>query len=203
MLLPQQGDLTQFVNTKARVRAAVAMSTGAMATLRVGGGNVVSGQGVGVISTYAQVEAGTVGVSLLVDGNPVPVEDQTLVAGGDYTMLIWSDAGGTHATLIADDNHVPTNSSDTKIRMLNGLSTQTAPLTLYVDYFPVAEGTAPGAASAYADVDSGTDIPVDVYNASTAMRLLNRDGDLQAGAVYTLLVFGTANGVESTLRKDR
>jgi hypothetical protein len=203
LLLPQQGSLTQFVNTKARVRAAVGMSTGAMATLRVGGVNVISGQGVGVISTYAQVEAGNVGVSLVVDGNAVPVDNQTLVAGGDYTVLIWGDASGTRASLIDDDNHVPTNSGDTKIRLLNGLSTQAVPLTLYVDYFPVAEGTALGAASAYADVDSGSDIPVDVYNASTATRLLNREGDLQAGGVYTLLVFGTATGVESTLRKDR
>lgn len=204
LLLPQQGSLTQFVNTKARVRAAVGISSGSMASLRVGGVNIVNGQAVGVISAYSQVEAGSVAFTLSVDGNAVPVDNQTLVAGGDYTVLLWSDASGTRTSLIKDDNHVPTSASDAKIRMLNGLSTQGVPLTLYVNFFPYAEGTALGAASSYADVDSGTDFQVDVHNAVTAARLLSRDADLQASGVYTLLVIGNADGtVASTLRKDR
>ena len=204
LLLPQQGSLTQFVNTKARVRAAVGMSSGSMASLRVGGVNIINGQGRGVISAYSQVEAGNVAVTLLVDGAQVSVDNQTLVAGGDYTVLIWSDAAGTRASLIADDNHVPTTANDTKIRLLNGLSTQGVPLTLYVNFFPYAEATQLGTASTYADVDSGTDFQVDVYNAVTAASLLSREADLQASGVYTLLVFGKADGtVDSTLRKDR
>jgi hypothetical protein len=139
-----------------------------------------------------------------VDGTVVPIANQTLIAGADYTALIWSDTGGAHATLITDDNHVPTSTADAKIRLLNGLSTQGVPLTLYVNFFPVAEGTALGAASAYAEVDSGSDFQVDVHNASTAARLLSRDADLQASGVYTLLVIGNGDGtVASTLRKDR
>jgi hypothetical protein len=204
LLLPQQGSLTQFVNTKARVRAAVGMSSGSMASLRIGGVNIVSAQAVGVISAYAQVEAGNVAVTLAVDGTAIPVANQTLVAGGDYTVLIWSDAGGAHATLIEDDNHVPTSSGDAKIRLLNGLSTQGVPLTLYVNFFPYAEGTALGTASSYADVESGSDHQVDVHNAVTAARLLSRDANLQEAGVYTLLVIGNADGtVASTLRKDR
>lgn len=204
LLLPQQGSLTQFVNTKARVRAAVGISSGSMASLRVGGVSILNGQGRGVISAYSQVEAGSVAVTLAVDGTQVPVENQTLVAGGDYTVLIWSDTTSTLASLIADDNHVPTSANDTKLRLLNGLSTQGVPLTLYVNFFPYAEGTVLGTASAYADVDSGTDFQVDVYNALSATSLLSREADLQASGVYTLLVFGKADGtVDSTLRKDR
>lgn len=204
LLLPQQGSLTQFVNTKSRVRAAVGMSNGTMASLRVGGVSIINGQGRGVISAYSQVEAGNVAFTLLIDGAPVPVENQTLVAGGDYTVLIWSDTSGTRASLIADDNHVPTSANDTKVRLLNGLSTQGVPLTLYVNFFPYAEGTQLGTASSYAEVDSGTDYQVDVYNAVTATSLLSREADLQASGVYTLLVFGKPDGsVDSTLRKDR
>jgi hypothetical protein len=204
LLLPQQGSLTQFVNTKARVRAAVGLSSGAMASLRVGGTNIINGQGRGVISAYSQVEAGNVAVTLLVDGAQVPVDNQTLVAGGDYTVLLWNDTAGTHASLISDDNHVPTTANDTKIRLLNGLSSQGVPLTLYVNFFPYAEGTPLGAASTYSEVDSGTDYQVDVYNAVSATALLSREADLQSSSVYTLLVFGKADGtVDSTLRKDR
>jgi len=204
LLLPQQGSLTQFVNTKARVRAAVGISSGSMASLRVGGVSIINGQGRGVISAYSQVEAGDAAVTLVVDGAQVPVGNQALVAGGDYTVLLWSDSTGTRASLIADDNHVPTSAADTKIRLLNGLSTQGVPLTLYVNFFPYAEATQLGTASAYSDVDSGTDFQVDVYNAITATALLSREADLQASGVYTLLVFGKADGtVDSTLRKDR
>lgn len=203
-MLPQQESLTQFKNTKARVRAAVGMSNGTMATLRVGGVSIVNGQAVGVISAYSQVDAGSVSVTLAVDGTAVPVDNQTLTAGADYTVLIWSDANGAHATLLTDDNHVPTSSADAKIRLLNGLSTQGVPLTLYVNFFPIAEGTTLGTASTYAEVDSGSDYQVDVHNASTAARLLTRDVTLQASGVYTLLVIGNSDGtVASTLRKDR
>jgi hypothetical protein len=204
LLLPQQGSLKQFVNTKARVRAAVAMGSGSMASLRVGGITIVNGQGRGVISAYSRVEAGSAAVTLLVDGTQVPVENQTLVAGGDYTFLIWSDTTGARASLIDDDSHVPTSTNDTKIRLLNGLSTQGVPLTLYVNFFPYAESTVVGTASTYSDVDSGSDIQIEAYNAATATSLLSKEADLQASGVYTLLVFGKADGtVESTLRKDR
>ncbi len=204
LLLPQQGSLTQFVNTKARVRAAVGLGSGSAASLRVGGVSIINGQGRGVISAYSQVEAGSAAVTLAIDGAQVPVENQTLVAGGDYTVLIWTDATGTRASLIADDNHVPTNTNDTKVRLINGLSTQGVDLTLYVNFFPYAEETALGTASTYAEVDSGTDFQVQVYNSDTATSLLNREVDLQASGVYTLFVFGKADGtVDSTLRKDR
>jgi hypothetical protein len=204
LLLPQQGSLQQFVNTKARVRAAVGISSGTMASLRAGGTSIVNGQGRGVVSAYSQVEAGNVAFTLVIDGAQVPVDNQTLVAGGDYTVLIWNDTAGIHASLISDDNHVPTTANDTKVRLLNGLSSQGVPLTLYVNFFPYAEGTQLGTASTYAEVDSGTDYQVDVYNAVSATSLLSREADLQASGVYTLLVFAKADGtVDSTLRKDR
>jgi hypothetical protein len=204
LLLPQQGSLTQFVNTKARVRAAVGIGNGSMASLRVGGVNVINGQGRGVISPYSQVEAGTVAVTLVVDGAAVPVDNQNLVAGGDYTVLIWNDASGTRASLIPDDNHVPTTANRSKIRLLNGLSTQGVPLTLYVNFFPYAEGTQLGTASSYYEVDSSPDLQADVFNSTTATSLVSREVDLQASLVYTLMAFGKADGtVESTLRKDR
>lgn len=204
LLLPQEGDLTQFVNTNARVRAAVGLGTGSQATLSVGGVRVINGQGRGVISAYTQVEAGDVAVTLSIDGTQAAIDNQTLVAGGDYTALIWTDSSGTRLSLIDDDNHVPTSSGDTKIRLLNGLSTNGANLTLYVDNFPYAEGTVLGTASAYYEIDSGTDLDASVEDSGTATTLLNREVDLEASAVYTLMAFGRTDGtVDSTLRKDR
>lgn len=205
MLLPQEGSITNFQNTKARVRGAVGLLPGSTATLSVGGVQVFNNQGVGFISNYAEVEAGNVSAILGVSGTVIPLENQTLVAGGDYTMLLWNDASGVRATLISDDNHLPTADDDAKIRLLNGYSTQSDPLNLLIDYAPVAEVVAVGAASTYAELDGRTDRRLDVQNATTTARVNTQaDADLDAGSVYTLFVIADASGeATSVLRKDR
>ena len=62
LLLPQQGSLTKFANTQARIRG-VAGTTSGPVVMRVGGVGVLNGA-VGVVGNYAQVEAGSVAVSL-------------------------------------------------------------------------------------------------------------------------------------------
>lgn len=204
--LPQQGDLTMRRNTKARVRAANGVSSGALVTAGIGGVTLMSNAIRGTIGTqYTVIDAGTQAVSLGVDGTPVMVPSQTLAAGGDYTLLAWNDADGVRATLIADDNSLPSISGKAKIRLLNGMSGLNAPLTLHVNFFPVVENVGLGQASNYAEVDGGSDIQLDVNNSTTAAIVYSRhEVSLQSGGVYTLFMVGddaaTANGV---LRKDR
>src|SRR4029453_17764548 len=52
--LPQQGSLTKFANTKARIRGAIGTTSGPV-VMRVGGVGVLNGA-VGVVGNYAQVE---------------------------------------------------------------------------------------------------------------------------------------------------
>lgn len=206
MLLPQQGSLTVNHNTKARVRGAVGIANGNAVSVNVGGVSILNGQAVGVISAkYSQVDAGTLAVTLAVDGNPVSVANQTLAAGGDYTFLVWSDATGTRTSLITDDNRLPSSSGKAKIRLLNGMSGLGGPITLSVDFSPVAEGIALGAASDYSEVDSGTDSELDVTNAYTAANLLTKTSvSLTASGVYTLFMSGGGTATPAgTLRKDR
>ena len=205
MLLPQQGGLTANHNTKARVRGAVGIANGTAVTASIGGISVLSSAAVGVIgSRYGQVDAGSAAVSLSVDGSPVTVANQTLTAGGDYTLLVWSDANGTETTLVSDDNRVPTTSGKAKIRVLNGMSGLGAPITLAVDFSPVAEGIALGQAAAHTEVNSGTDVELDVSNASTGVNLLSRTPvSLQDAGVYTMFMSGGNGTVGGTLRKDR
>lgn len=209
-LLPQEGSLTQFVNTKARVRAAVGLGGGSKATLSVGGVSLISSQGPGVISAYTDVDAGSASVTLSVDGTAVTVDALTLEAGNDYTVLLWTDSSGTHSTtLITDDNHEPTTSSDAKIRLLNGLSDSNVPATLYVSSYPFATETQVGAASDYSEVDVGEDLDIYVSNATTGDTLVSKELDLEASGVYTVLVFekpqsgGSGTNVDMTLRQDR
>lgn len=202
IVLPQQGTTTITHNTWARVRGAAGVSTGVNA--RVGGVSVLSGAGAGVISSrYAQVSAGSVPLTVTVGGSVVPLADQTLVAGGDYTLMVWSNTAGTQATLIADDNRFST-SSKAKLRVMNGISETGVPITFAVDYSPMAEGVAPGQASGYTQFDAGTEYLFDVSETATAKSLLTRDSvTLVADGVYTMFLSGTGTAVNGTLRKDR
>jgi hypothetical protein len=201
-ILPQQGSLTKFANTKARIRGAVGTTSGPV-VMRVGGVSVLNGA-VGVVGNYAQVEAGSVAVTLAVNGVAVLVPNQTLVAGGDYTLLAWSNADGTQTTLVGDDNRLPTASGNAKIRVLNGLSALNVPVTLAVNFAPIAEGVALGQASAFSEIDDGSDYQLDVTDTGTAANLLTKTSvTLEAGSIYTLFMSANGATVSGTLRKDR
>jgi len=200
--LPQQGSLTKFANTKARIRGAVGTTAGPV-VMRVGGVGVLNGA-VGVVGNYAQVEAGSVPVTLSVGGSAVAVPNQTLVAGGEYTLLAWTNASGTQTTLIGDDNRLPTASGKAKIRVINGLSSLDVPVTLAVNFSPIAEDIALGQASVFTEVDDGTDYQLDVTNTDTADNLVTKTSvTLQSAAVYTLFMSANGTTVSGTLRKDR
>ena len=200
--LPQQGSLTKFANTKARIRGAVGTTAGPV-VMRVGGVGVLNGA-VGVVGNYTQVEAGSVPVTLTVNAVAVAVPNQTLVAGGEYTLLAWTNASGTQTTLIGDDNRLPTATGKAKIRVMNGLSSLDVPVTLAVNFSPIAEGIALGQASTFTEVDDGTDYQLDVTNTDTAENLVTKTSvTLQSAAVYTLFMSASGTTVSGTLRKDR
>ena len=204
--LPQGGQPAKINNTKARVRGAVALAHGASASIQVGGVSVLGSATAGVIgSRYTVLDAGSVPVTLIVNGAAVPVPDVSLAAGADYTLLVWSNASGPQTRLIVDDNRLPGGgTSVAKLRLLNGMSTLAAPLTLSVDFSPVIEGTLTGQVSDEIEISAGTDRQFDVTNTSTAQPVLTRSSiTLQGYSVYTF--FMTDNGATpiGVLRRDR
>ena len=204
IFLPQEGQPRKYANTKARLRGAVGLANGANASIQIGGQPVLSSATAGVIgSRYTLLDAGSVPVTMTVNGAAVPVSNLTLTAGADYTLLVWSGAAGAQTSLVNDDNRLPAGGG-TKLRLLNGMSTLASPITLAVDFSPVIEGTQTGQVSAEIEITSGTDRQFDVTNTSTAQNLLTRTAlTLQPSSVYTF--FMTDNGATpiGVLRRDR
>jgi len=203
--MPQEGQPTKLVNTKARLRAAIGVANGASASVQVGGVSVLAAATAGVIgSRYSLLGSGSQPVTVQVNGTPVTVPNVSLAAGADYTLLVWSNSAGTQTSLLVDDNRLPSSGGQAKLRLLNGMSTLAAPLTLSLDFSPVVEGTLTGQVSEAVEVTSGSDRQFDVSNTSTAANLLTRTSlTLQTGSVYTFFMTdngGTAIGV---LRRDR
>lgn len=204
--LPQREEPNKFANGKARIRGAVALANGANATLQVGGQTILTSATAGVIaSRYTVLDAGSRPVGLLVNGAAVAAPDVTLTAGADYTLMVWSNSNGPQTSLVMDDNRLPSGGSDrTKLRLLNGMSTLAAPITLSVDFSPIIEGTLLGQVSDEVEIASGADRQFDVSNTSTAAAVLTRGSiTLQSNSVYTF--FMTDNGATpiGVLRRDR
>lgn len=192
LYLPQQGTLTKYENTNSRIRAAVGISDGTLVNISVGGTSLLSNATAGVISgSYSQLTAGDAAVSLTVDGNTVTVPDLTLSAGGDYTLLLWSNASGNQTTLISDDNHIPTTSGKLKMRILNGMSSLGDAVNFTANFSPVAEGIAVGQASTPEEIDAGDNYELDVTDATNGASLLSKTSiSVNAADVYTLFVVG-------------
>ena len=206
-LLPQQGSLSTYNSTQARIRGAVGIANGTTVNATVSGTNILTNATVGVIGgTYTLVNSGSLPITLNVDGAAVTVPNQTLAAGADYTLLAWSNASGTQTSLIADDNTLPASlTSKSRVRLLNGMSGIGDPLTLLVNFQTGATGVALGTASALAQFASGTNNEVDVIDTTTSATLLTKTTlTLDAGGVYTMFMAGGGNSpVNGTLRKDR
>jgi hypothetical protein len=206
-VLPQQGSLTTYNNTQARIRGAVGIANGTMVNATIGGANILTDATVGVIGgTYTLIDSGSLPVTLSVDGAAVTIPSQTLAAGADYTFLIWSNASGTQTSLITDVNTLPASlATQSRVRLLNGMSGLADPLSLLVNFQTDATGVTLGTASAQAAFASGTDYEVDVLDTNTSATLLTKTTvTLDAGGVYTMFMAGGGNSpVIGTLRKDR
>ena len=64
-----------------------------------------------IASKYTLLDAGTLPVTLTVNGAAVAASDITLQAGADYTLLVWSNAAGPQTSLIVDDNRLPSSTA--------------------------------------------------------------------------------------------
>lgn len=206
VLLPQQAAPVRLDNGNVRIRGAVGLPSGSLATVSVSTTDIVSQRSARsfISDSYTILPSGTVPVSIYVDNVLVASQTVALLPGRDYTLLVWESGGTKRISLIADSNFASANLRP-RLRLLNAASGLAAPLTLLADYSPVAEYIHVGAASAVAELSSGTNVRFDVLNSDTLVMLLTRESvALQLDGVYTLFVAGGgSSAVSGTLRKDR
>ncbi|SEL26950.1 protein of unknown function [Roseateles sp. YR242] len=206
MQLVQKGTLTNYANTNARVRL-VSGLTSAGLSASAGGTPLLTASSSPAIGSYVKVTAGTPAVTLTVNGTSVTVSAPTLVAGNDYTLLVYGDAASPTVTLLSDDNKLPTTSTTAKIRLLNGLTGNTSAMTLYVDYSVKATGVTPGSVSTPVQMTATTDSLVTVNSSSSSTPLFSQsDTTITAQGVYTVFLLGdgtSATTVGASLVKER
>ena len=201
--LVQQGAYTAGRNTSARVRLAAALTSAATVSATAGGAAIASNVVAPSVGGYVLVPAGAA-LNVSVNGASVGAPATTPAAGSDSTLLVYGSAAAPTASLIADDNHLPTTTGNLKMRLLNGLTGAASPLTLDAAFAVIASNVLPGTASPYAVVGSSTALRVDVFS-PTSLTPVYSDPALSVpgNAVYTLFMLGDAGSPKPLLRRDR
>jgi len=203
MQLIQQGAVTNFANSTARVRLVSGLPGGNSVTGTLGATPLLTNANSPAIGSYVKVASGSQAVAVSVNGTPVTSNNATIQAGYDYTMMVYGSAGAPTLTLLSDDNKLPTTSTYARIRLINGLSNNTAGLNLNVNYAAYASNVAPGSSSTAQQIAAVNDALLTVSTTSSTL-FTQTDTDLIANNVYTVFVLGDGAGtVSASLRRER
>lgn len=203
MVLPQQGEMTLLRNPQARIRAAIGLEDATAVTVLHDGAALVTGAPYTTVTGYRLADAGTHTLAAQVDGASVVQASVTLEAGANYTFLLY-DRDSLPAYALLDDVQRRSGGDKARLRLVNAMGGLGAPLSVAVDYYPLVENVPLGQASAYSGTDSVTNGRIDVTNTTTAARLFYQtDVDLDADALYSIVMFGRPTSTTGVLRKDR
>jgi hypothetical protein len=143
-------------------------------------------------------------LNISVNGNSVGAPAAPLKAGNDYTLLVYGSAASASASLIGDDNHLPSSTSSVKMRLINGLTGTVSGLTLEADFSPVASNVLAAVASAYGTVASNSSMELDVTSAQSSTPVYTRSGlNIAGSSIYTLFMVGDSSAPQGLLRRDR
>jgi hypothetical protein len=205
-VIPQQSTQSPINTTYARVRAAAGIPSGSNLTASLGGTTLLSSAAANTVSQYSLVTAGTQTLDLTLNGAALPASSQALTAGEDYTVLVLNgtSVSGTTTTLITDDDRLPSTSAYAKVKLVNAMSALGDPLTLNVNYTPVASAITLGSASSSTEVTAGTNTEIDTVDATTSTTLFtNTTATLIDSGVYDLFMFGSSASTIGALRTNR
>ncbi len=204
LVLVQRGTVTRQAGSAARVRVVAGVTDSGAVAAAVGGVTLMNGTGAPAAGSYRLVPSGAASATAAVDGAALTVPAATLEAGRDYTLLVFGEAAAPRASWIADDNRLPTVAGRARLRLVHGLADVADPLALTLDFNPVADGVAPGTASAAAQLDAVSDGALSVTAPGRGRPVWQADEQvLAAGSVYTLFVVGREATATGILRKDR
>lgn len=199
----QEAAVTAARNDKARLRLVAGAAANGTVAASANGTTLSSGMLSPGIGGYVLVDAGSLDLTLTLDGSAIPIADTNLVAGSDHTLLVGSSGGSGVATLLADDNRPALSSTAAKLRLVHGIGDLAGAITLTADYSAVATDVATLQASDAASLVAGSAMRLEASSPTAGTLYLADEATLAAGKVYTLFMLGDASSPTGVLRRDR
>jgi hypothetical protein len=204
LVLVQRGAIGVQRGTAARVRVVAGVTDSGAVTATAGGVTLLGGTGAPAAGPYRLVPAGSASATASVDGAPITVPAADLVAGKDYTLLVFGLSDAARAAWINDDNRRPAVSGRAKLRLVHGVASLDDAIALTLDFDPVADGVLPGAASTPVQLSAVSAGVLSVTAPGRGSPLWAAvDQVLEASGVYTLFIVGREAAPTGILRKDR
>ena len=201
----QSGTTTYIANPVARLRTVNGIPDAAGANFKVDGSVFSSGVSYATATAYAPAATGSHQIqveSAAVPGSALATLTATLDAARDYTLVALGTPAATSFALLPDDNAFPAVNFS-RVRFVNALAAGTA-VDVSVGGTSQATNIARGAASGYSSIAVGTGLNVTFTAAGTSTVVGSLDGvQLDSQNVYTVFLFGSANGTSVVLVKDR
>lgn len=204
IFMQQQGTPTNFASTTARARVVASLTNSPQVGATFGGKSLLQTSLAPTIGEYVAVSAGTGALVATINGVAVPLGNQQLLAGGDYTLMIWGDTSAPQLAVLNDDNRLPTTAGTAKLRLINGVSGLNAGLTMTLDFTPIATNILPGSSSGILSVNATTGGQLEVTSPTSATPVYtNTNFSLPQGSVYTVFMLGNQSGILGRPRRDR
>ncbi len=205
--LVQKGAVTSFPNTLSRVRMVNALAGGAYASSTVQGKTLLLNSPSPNRADYVSLPAGASNLVVNVNGTAQNIAAPNMVAGADYTYLLYGTAANPLFNVLVDDNRLPSTSGSVKIRLINALSGNNPLASLVVDYTTLASNVQAGSSSTPSMIGSTTGSTVQVTSPLLANPLYNpgTNGNttsltpLAANGVYTALIMGDSTVNNTTV----
>lgn len=203
--LVQKGTVSKQFNTTARTRLVAAVGEGASVSSQWGNTVLMPQGSAPAIGDYTSIQAAAAGtLSIKVNGTDMTLTTPTLAAGKDYTLLLWGPASAPVLKVLEDDNRLPTNANQAKMRLINGVANSTNGLTLSVDYSPLATNVQAGTTSSPVAVNASASSFLSVNTPTLVSPVFSVTGlPVTAGGVYTVFMMGTNNTMVGSLRRER
>lgn len=204
LLLAQQGGITAAGNTSARVRVVAGLAAGGTVGARLGDVALLGSQVSPAVTAYRTVPAGNATLGLTVNGQPLAGSVFHLVAGSDYTLMVHGEPAAARSSWLLDDNRPALSAGQARLRLVNGVAGASGPLSMTLDFNPLADGLDAGAASAYRSNPAVVNGQIAVSAAGTPNPLFSAGEQIfAAGGVYSVMVVGSAHAPTGIVRRDR
>lgn len=204
----QDGAVTAYLNTQARMRMVAAVATvPTFSRVTVTAGDAILGSNVSsfLIKDYVTVNAGTLTVKTAVDGISLADKSVTVVAGSETTVLVTGgSAADATVNIIDDDNRLPTVSTNYKIRLIHAApSLAGQSLSMTVDAGDIASDIAFGAASEFDDDAANSSATIEISTPTQGPIYDLTEQNLLSKGVYTVFMFDTTTTPRAQLKKER
>jgi hypothetical protein len=203
-LLDQQGALTPFANSIARVRVVADAASSGTVSATVNGVSLSGDASSPSINSYIAVPSGAVTGTYAINDTPISgVTLANLAAGSDYTLFIGGTTAAPTVTLIQDNNTPSTSTSlPVTARVLNGVNGANGTVTANAGGKQVGSNVAFGAASAYTPITAFTGTATLNVSIGGVAQLAQTDQTFTSGAVYTILVYGDSPTPQIVINQD-